>query len=61
MFGADASVSGAAQAGGYFNEANDTVPEGNVFGPGTVGRWMLIEWIISVIWLVIIWRVIDGY
>jgi len=55
-----AELTGAVQAGGVFG-ASDTNPQGDVFGPGTVGRWMLIEWIIATIWLLIVWRVIDSY
>lgn len=62
MIGAE--VSGAAQAGGYFGVGERrpaTHPDGPVFGSGTVGRWMLGEWIASAVWLLIVWRVVDGY
>lgn len=54
-----ADISGSVQAGGYFG-AGDTDPNGNVFGPGTVGRWMLAEWVAAGVWLLVVWRVVDG-
>lgn len=28
---------------------------------GTCGRWMLYIWIASALWLVLVWRIVDGY
>lgn len=59
MIGAE--VSGAVEAGGYFGGRGDpTHPDGDVFGPGTVGRWMLIETAIAAAWLLVVWRIVDG-
>lgn len=60
MVGAQAQVEAA---GGIFAQGSGdpTHPDGPVFGPGTVGRWMLIEWAAAAVWLVVVWRVVDGY
>ena len=31
------------------------------FGPGTVGRRMLYIWGAATVWLVIVWRAVEGY
>jgi hypothetical protein len=35
--------------------------EGGELSAGTPGRWMLYWWIASVLWLVIVWRAVEGY
>lgn len=58
MNGAQASAQASGSGFLSFGGAGD---EGGELGPGTPGRWMLGIWIVSLLWLVIVWRVVEGY
>jgi hypothetical protein len=50
-----AEITGSVNAGGYFAGAD------NPFGPGTVGRWQVIWFVLASLWLFTVWRIVEGY
>ncbi len=60
--GAEIAGSARAGAGAYFGGGGDpTDPvNGNVFGPGTVARKELFIFGAAFVWLLIVWRIVDG-
>jgi len=40
---------------------DSTEPDGGGFGPGTTSRRALVIWGASLVWLVLVWRAVEGY
>lgn len=59
MLGAQASAQESAS--GFLSIGGDNGGAHPEIGPGTVGRKMVVIWAIALLWLVIVWRVVEGY
>jgi hypothetical protein len=58
------SIEGTAQVGALGDDtygASAGISYGGPFGPGSIGRKTAIVWIASAVWLVLVWRAVEGY
>jgi len=62
-----ASITGQGSTGdidpgpGSIYGAEASVGAPSPFGAGTTGRRMLVVWGVATLWLVIVWRAVEGY